>query len=85
MSEYIELDKVHEECQGDCLYCPFNRQNDSGDYCSLKELPSIEIVRCKDCKNKIENQGEAWICGHPSNNAWNITPEHFCSYGERSE
>lgn len=42
----------------------------------------VEVVRCKDCKWSIKDD---WICGHPNNNAWNISVEHYCGYGERKD
>lgn len=43
-----------------------------------------ELVRCKDCKHSLKREYD-WICAHPHNNAWNITAEHYCGYGERKE
>ena len=52
----------------------------------LMELPPAEpeIIHCRECKHSMNNEnGEPWICGHPDNNAWNITPDHYCGYAER--
>ena len=50
------------------------------DWCPLVEVPTAEIVRCKDCKYYTGN----WYCS-----AWNNSPgfpavggEMFCSMGE---
>lgn len=53
---------------------------------TIKKLPSAhpEIIICRDCKHSMNNEnGEPWICNHPNNNAWNITPDHYCGYAER--
>ena len=41
-----------------------------------------KVVRCQNCRYRIDNQGTPWICGHPDNNAWNITLNHYCGYGK---
>lgn len=45
-------------------------------------IDAVPVVRCKDCKWSIKDD---WICGHPNNNAWNISVEHYCGYGERKD
>lgn len=50
---------------------------------SIEDLPSIDLIRCKDCKFWQDNNG-----GYPNMNCrWleDETPdaEDFCSYGER--
>lgn len=45
-------------------------------------VDAVPVVRCKDCKWSIKDD---WICGHPNNNAWNISTEHYCGYGERKD
>ena len=45
----------------------------------------LEVVRCKDCKNRDDITGE---CKHPKAVGWDvIIPEDndFCSYGERKD
>lgn len=42
-----------------------------------------EIIHCRDCRYVMRNQGKPWICGHPKNNAWNISEDHFCGYAKR--
>lgn len=44
-----------------------------------------EVVRCKDCKHRVENSK---MCSHPKAIGWDaIEPDDndFCSYGERKE
>ena len=47
----------------------------------LDEMPSIDIVFCKDCKHFIEYKGIRSSCVfHLSA----VNADDFCSYGERS-
>lgn len=48
-------------------------------------VDAVEVVRCKDCKNRDDITGE---CKHPKAVGWDvIIPEDndFCSYGERKD
>ena len=51
----------------------------------VDDAPSIDIVRCKECKfcekNKSIYRG-AWYC---SNHGDTTNLDDFCSYGERAE
>ena len=42
------IKRILQQCDNDCLYCMFNWQNDSGDYCAVKEcfsdIPSAEQI-----------------------------------------
>ena len=49
----------------------------------LKGAPSIDIVRCKECKWAKANGTYQW-CGRLDSTA-RITADDFCSYGERRE
>ena len=50
----------------------------------VNEAPSIDIVRCKECKwRDKDNQGEDY-CTYVKGLA-DINDESFCSYGERKE
>lgn len=54
----------------------------------MEELPSIELVKCKDCKFKrpYEEDGEVFdYCAlevKPNRN-WTVEDTDFCSWGER--
>lgn len=52
------------------------------DHITLYE-PSVDIVRCKDCKWSKANGTYQW-CGRLDSTA-RITADDFCSYGERRE
>ena len=45
----------------------------------IEEAPSIDIVRCKDCK--WYKQSETFC--ENGNGLWQANDEAFCSYGER--
>lgn len=47
----------------------------------LSEAPSIDIVRCKECKWAKANGTYQW-CGRLDSTA-RITADDYCSYGER--
>ena len=49
----------------------------------VKAMPSIDIVRCKECKWAKANGTYQW-CGRLDSTA-RITADDFCSYGERKE
>ena len=46
----------------------------------IEEAPTIDIVRCKDCK---WYEKEWCYCGLHNNADKDIKPTDFCSYGER--
>ena len=47
----------------------------------VKAMPSIDIVRCKECKWAKANGTYQW-CGRLDSTA-RITADDYCSYGER--
>ena len=47
----------------------------------ITDAPSIDIVRCKECKWAKANGTYQW-CGRLDSTA-RITDDDFCSYGER--
>ena len=52
---------------------------------SIESLPTIDIVRCKDCeyfKTHESVYGKGWIC---TRNHIVVGSVDFCSYGERTE
>ena len=55
----------------------------------LKKQPvidAVEVVRCKDCKNGRQPwlEGQTMVKCMVGKGAI-VTPEHFCSYGERKD
>ena len=48
----------------------------------IENAPTIDIVRCGECKNFHDRAYPYSICGRTSTKA---EDDDFCSYGERSE
>ena len=48
---------------------------------AIEEAPTIDIVRCKECKWAKANGTYQW-CGRLDSTA-RIKPDDYCSYGER--
>ena len=82
-----------------CAVCELSDSDDDGIYCNVLEefmrfaelpkgrrsdCPLTELICCKDCKHRVPDEnGNARICNHPNNNAWNISDMHYCGYAER--
>ena len=79
MSRYIEADDV-----ANAIYHHFPSIRTMADARGIiEEAPSIDIVRCKECKHWRNTDAEkiptaSIACG-------NMHPDDFCSYGERKE
>ena len=51
----------------------------------IEDMPTIDIVRCKDCKSwKWIEWAKEYRCTL-RNTAFNARADDFCSYGERKE
>ena len=82
MSRYIDADALKEK---------FINSDANGialaiDKYALKcidDAPSIDIVRCKECKWAKANGAYQW-CGRLDSTA-RITADDYCSHGERKE
>ena len=80
MSRYINLDEATDLLRGiDATM--------AGEFVAdlLESLPTIDIVRCKDCEYfKLHESvfGKGWIC---KRNHIVVGSVDFCSYGERIE
>ncbi len=89
--EYIERDTIYRRVK--------ERTNPYGkptiDYESgvkvlnlIKQEPAadvVEVVRCKDCKHRRENEILATELSWCRRFAESVKPNDFCSYGERKE
>ena len=64
MSRWIDADEVEKLLRAGCAYV-------------IWELPSIDLVFCKECKHKDE------IVNYCYENDRDVNPNGFCSYGER--
>lgn len=94
MSRYIDADAFKKEVE-DFPNC-YNGWSDTYDKAfiigAIEEQPSIDIVRCKECRYYIDFIGEQFInaptlCGRLStlDNYVVVKADDFCSYGERKE
>ena len=63
--------------QGNCEYKLWEQEVEN----TVDAMPSIDIVRCKECKWAKANGTYQW-CGRLDSTA-RITADDFCSYGER--
>ena len=79
MSRYIEVNDV-----ANAIYHHFPSIRTMADARGIiEEAPSIDIVRCAECKWAKANGTYQW-CGRLDSTA-RITADDFCSYGERRE
>ena len=75
MSRYIEVNDV-----ANAIYHHFPSISTMADARGIiEEAPSIDIVRCKECK--YYKQSEAFC--ENGNGLWQAGDECFCNYGER--
>lgn len=75
MAEYIEKEPLLRKAKG------LQGSNFSSPIivAAIEKAPTIEIVRCRDCKHFISD-----VCYHDL--AMNLSrADDFCSYGERKE
>ena len=91
MARYIDAEDVLE-----AISIEHGKRNDQEEKAILdawdriKKIPSadvVEVVRCKDCKHcEFDEWDEDILCGclHPSG-LNDVSPNAFCSYGERRE
>ena len=83
MSRYIKVEKAMELC--DAFY--FTNETCSVEWL-FKNAPSIDIVRCKECKYKrINEDGETryYYCALEDrpNRQWSVDDTDYCSWAER--
>jgi hypothetical protein len=85
MSRYIDADDV-----ANAIYHHFPSVRTMADARGvIEEAPSIDIVRCKECKYKRIYDGETkyYYCALEDrpNRQWSIDEMDYCSWGERKE
>ena len=71
MSRYIKLADALRTLADTCYLDEIDE--------NMQKLPSIDIVRCKECK--YYKQSEAFC--ENGNGLWQAGDECFCNYGER--
>ena len=79
MSRYIDADAL--EC--DTEWSDYHDGFTAYSQLEIDTAPSIDIVRCKECKHRNERcgMGERRWCERLN---MSTIPDDFCSYGERS-
>ena len=97
MSRYIDADKLAmhlADYQYSIPYgCIDESAEDMGAYMAvgeclkaIDEQPTIDIVRCKECKYGSDNKVYGCMCNHFNDNDWSyhrMYADDYCSYGER--
>lgn len=91
MSKYIKLEDaikaITNSCKDRCLDCEFYWNDECAISDILSDLPTIDIVECKDCVhcaddwngNQPQFTCELGMCTE------SVYPNDFCSVGERTE
>lgn len=69
MSKYYKADEVEKLLSCGCAY-------------AIRDLPTIDIVHCKDCKYYVSDGGAMMGCELTHTYRFD---EYFCSDGERIE
>ena len=98
VKEFEALCIANRVIETDCIYC--DREPNETAYCNKwhKYLDNgcgeckavtladvVEVVRCKDCKHRVDySDGDGWYCD-VTNNCLMRDENFYCSYGERSE
>ena len=84
-AEYIKAVMINDRLlQGNAEFTLYAQEVER----QVNALPSIDIVRCKECKwyDNGQNESDSWNCctrhfGHYID----VNDDDFCSYGERSD
>lgn len=80
MSRYIDADAIEDKAKQYSLGY-YEEDEWAVPFKEITSAPSIDIVRCKECKWAKANGTYQW-CGRLDSTA-RITADDFCSYGER--
>ena len=88
MSRYIDADAVITRIAGQMSYeieLETGNETDCVDLAEelMNDIPSIDIVRCKECRHWWEMTGANY--GDCDHFAMDTIADAFCSYGERRE
>ena len=76
-AEYVKAVMLNDRLmQGNAEFTLYAQQVET----QVNALPSIDIVRCRECKYWVSDGGALMICDIHKDPT---VPEHFCSYGER--
>ena len=87
MSRYIDADALTKEIKQDIAD---NGLTERYVFYRINDAPSIDIVRCKECKHWHDHITTSWCSRgaelRPQESGWiKRNADDFCSYGERRE
>lgn len=84
MNKYIKTDTIKDFFKDNFPQYVYTDMHGKGMLEAILEQPSIDIVRCEECKHGTYlEDAEMYICNAIGQEAFDAG--HFCSYGERSE
>ena len=90
MSKYADIEQIKKVIRDEWVkYIPMEfDMNISFVLGKIAEVPTIDIVRCKDCKYKVvtddgEYNPQDIVCSYWASDG--LEEEDFCSYGEQTE
>ena len=77
MSRYVDADAIKDKAWKTESEACFYALEDVVSVTDIDEAPSIDIVRCGECKYQRDDLCDKWSYSHC------VKPDDFCSYGER--
>ena len=83
MSRWIDADKLHEAMQWAIEHDMYDKPFDY--IAEVLDAPSIDIVRCKECKYWQKSRERAVMCCMREVPNRPMVADDFCSYGESDE
>ena len=84
MSRWIDIEPILEWCSDPEVCEPYGINSVELER-KIRKAPSIDIVRCGECKRAFDAEGEI-ICNHLSGMVGLnvvVKADDYCSYGER--
>ena len=83
MSRYIDADALIKQLKSSSAYNDYEWSMYADGFIEdIDTAPSIDIVRCKECKYEKRCTTNVHFI---ADNGLDVIPVHFCSYGERRE
>ena len=84
MSRYIDVEWLEDNAKEYSLgYYDYDEY--AVPLSALDSAPSIDIVRCKECKYCVDEGAQRALVCDNSYIDMDIHPDDYCSYGERKE
>ena len=83
MSRYIDIEPILEWCDNPEVFEPYGVNSVELER-KIRQAPSIDIVRCKECKYEPTcNHSVQYITHEPTSVTIGYKSVEWCSYGER--